>query len=243
MARPEDRTITITAVDGGTSDGWLWLPPAGAGPGILLIQEIFGVGPFLRAKAADLADLGYVVLAPDLFWRTERHVAHDHDEAGLQAAFSSVTTWGESVDDATKASDAVAALAALRATPEVGGRRAGVLGYCLGGRMAYELAVHGDPDTCVSYYGSGIGSRLDDAGRITCPVLFQYGSDDPYIPTTEVDAVRDAFADRDDVEVVVHDGAGHAFENFEAPMFHDAAAARSSWERTVAFLARTLPVG
>jgi carboxymethylenebutenolidase len=235
-----ERTESIDAGDGQRFDGWLFVPDQLRGPGVLLLQEIFGVGPFLRAKARDLADLGYVVLCPDVFWRTERGVAHDHDDAGLQAAFASMTRWAEQVDDETKAADLLAALAHLRSLPETAGQKCAVMGYCLGGRLAYEVAVAGDPEACVSYYGSGIGARLDDAHRITCPVLFHYGDADPFIPTEEADAVRAAFADRNDVEHHLHAGAGHAFENMEAAQFHDAGAAARSWELTTAFLGRTL---
>lgn len=235
-----ERTETVTVPDGGTYDGFLFVPDSGSGPGIVLIQEIFGVGPFMRAKATDLATLGYVVLCPDVFWRTERNVEHPHDDAGLQAAFGSMTRWAEEVPDETKAGDLLAALARLRSLPETDGHGCAVMGYCMGGRLAYEVAVHGEPDACVSYYGSGIGGRLDDAGQVTCRTLFHYGANDPFIPVDEVEAVQKAFADNPDVEVVVHDGASHAFENFEAPQSHDAEAAARSWELTTAFLAGVL---
>lgn len=241
---PSERIEQITTSDGATYDGWLWVPDAGAGPGVLLLQEIFGVGDFVRAKAAALAELGYVVLAPDVFWRTERHVAHAHDDAGLQAAFASMTRWSTEVDELTRIADLVSAFEHLRGLEEVGARAAGAMGYCLGGRLAYEIAVASQPDAAVCYYGSGIGSRVGDtAEQITCPLLFHYGSDDPYIPQDEVEAVAKAFAGRDDVVVHVHDGAGHAFENFEAPMFHHDAAATASWRLTTDFLARTLSLG
>lgn len=241
---PTERTEQITTSDGATYDSWVWVPERGAGPGVLLLQEIFGVGDFVRAKARDLASLGYVVLAPDVFWRTEPRVAHAHDDAGLQAAFASVSRWNEEVDELTRIGDLVSAFEHLRGLEEVGGRAAGAMGYCLGGRLAYEVAVASEPDAAVCYYGSGIAARLDDtATSVTCPVLFHYGSADPFIPNEEVEAVRRAFAGRADVEVHVHDGAGHAFENFEAAAFHDPAAATASWEATTEFLARTLAPG
>ena len=237
---PTERTETISTSDGATYDGWLFVPDRGAGPGILLLQEIFGVGPFLRAKANDLAALGYVVLCPDVFWRTERGVAHPHDEAGLAAAFESMTRWSEEVDDLTAVGDLVSAFEHLRGLEEVGARASGVMGYCLGGRLAYEVAVASQPDAAVCYYGSGIGSRLDHAADITCPVLFHYGGSDPYIPGEEASAVKEAFASRDDAEVHVHPGAGHAFENTEAAGFHDPDATAVAWPITTAFLAKHL---
>lgn len=234
---------TIAIADGATFDGWLWVPDAGAGPGVLLLQEIFGVGDFVRSKAVDLAALGYVVLAPDVFWRTEPHANHAHDPAGLEAAMASVTRWSTEVDPRTQIADLLSAFEHLRGLEEVGARAVGVMGYCLGGRLAYEVAVAGQADAAVCYYGSGIGSRVDEAGSITCPTLFHYGGSDPYIRDDEVDAVRRAFAGRNDVEVHVHEGAGHAFENQEAEMFHDPDATSRSWAITTDFLSRTLRLG
>lgn len=235
MAHDPTRTETVTAADGGAFDLWVWLPESGSGPGVLVLQEIFGVGDFIRERCASLAAEGFVAAAPDVFWRTERHVDHGHDEAGLEAAFASVTRWGAEVDDETKTSDLVASLDHLRDLDEVDGGVA-VMGYCLGGRLTYETAVAGEPDCAVSYYGSGIGERLDAADGITCPILFQYGGDDPYIPSSEIEAVRQAFAGRADARVEVEADAGHAFENHSASMFHQPDAAARSWPRTLAFL-------
>ena len=86
MADQTTRTETI-AVNDGSFEGHLALPPSNSGPGILLLQEIFGVNDFLTEKAADLAALGYVVLAPDVFWRLEPNIALPHDEESLGKAF------------------------------------------------------------------------------------------------------------------------------------------------------------
>lgn len=232
------RTDQITAPDGDRFDGFVVVPDTGTGPGILLLQEIFGVNEFLKSKADDLAALGYVVLCPDVFWRVERNVDLAHDEAGLGMAFEYMNKWS-SIDFAVTSGDLGAAFAHLRALPEVVGRCA-AMGYCLGGRLAYEIAVAHGPDTAVSYYGSGIASRLDLADQITCPILFHFGGSDPFIPNEEVDQIREVLGSRPDVEIHVEESAGHAFENFLAPQFHNADAAARSWAITVEFLSRTL---
>jgi carboxymethylenebutenolidase len=235
---PSTRTETVTAADGGTFAATV-VAPDGGGPGIVLLQEIFGVGEFMLAKAEALAEEGYVVLCPDVFWRVERNVVLAHDEASLQRAFGYVTRYNELPED-TRATDLVAALDHLRGLPDVGGRRVAAMGYCLGGTLAFMLAVRSDPDACVSYYGSGVADLLGGVDEVRCPVLFHYGGSDDYIPPTLVEQVRTAFSDRDDVDVHVHEGAGHAFENFAAPMFHDAAASERAWAITLEFLRRTL---
>jgi carboxymethylenebutenolidase len=233
------RNEAITAADGHEFDATVVLPDTGSGPGILLFQEIFGVNDFLLGKAADLAALGYVVLCPDVFSRIERNVSLPHDEASLQEAFGYMGRYMAEVDDATKVGDLVAALGRLRELGETTGRVA-AMGYCLGGFLAYRVAAAGDPDACVSYYGSGIVGHLDDAASITCPVCFHFGDADPFIPQEQVEQLQQAFAGRDDVEFHVHAGAGHAFENLLAPTFANPDAAARSWPITVAFLDRTL---
>lgn len=234
MADP--RTETVTVADG-SFDLFVWTPPSGRGPAVLVIQEIFGVGPYIRAVAERLADAGYVVGAPDVFWRFAPGWAATHDEAGLSASMEKV---GQ-LDPQQAIGDCVGALEALAALGEVDGRPA-VLGFCLGGTLAWGVAAAGDPSACVSYYGSGVPSMLDLVGAVSCPTLFHFGSDDPYIPGEGIDALNEAIAERDGFVLNVEQ-AGHAFDNHEAPMFHDEGAAGAAWAKTMAFLATHLPVG
>jgi carboxymethylenebutenolidase len=233
---PAVRTDSISVPDG-QFDGHIWLPDGGRGPGLLLLQEIFGVGKYLRAVGDRLADLGYVVLAPDLFWRIEPNVELEHDEDGLNRAMGYV----QQFDFEAGAGDLAAALAHLRTLPEVGGRPVGVIGFCFGGRLAYHLAAHADPAVAVSYYGSGIADAVGEVPNIGCPILFHFGDNDPYIPNDQVDRIRDACAGKPDAEVHVHQGAGHAFDNHEAGMFHQPDAAAAAWQITTDFLARHIP--
>ncbi|MGO9196883.1 MAG: dienelactone hydrolase family protein [Acidimicrobiales bacterium] len=239
MANETTRTETITVTDG-SFEGHLVVPISGSGPGVLLLQEIFGLSDFMTQKAADLAALGYVVLAPDVFWRIEPNVALAHDEDGLRQAFEYVGRYMAEVDTATKSADLVAALEHLKALPEVVGRKVAVMGYCLGGFLAYLTAAEGDPDTCVSYYGSGIADQLALANRITCPILFHFGGNDPYIPNEQVARITEAFSQRDDVTVRVEPDAGHAFENLHAPQFGVGEAAARSFAATDDWLAEHL---
>jgi carboxymethylenebutenolidase len=225
------RTERIQAPDGGTFDAHLAVPDSGSGPGVLVIQEIFGVNVYIKDRCAKLAELGYVALAPDAFWRIERNVALGHDE------LAKAMTYPGRYDGQQGIRDLAAALAHLRALPETTGK-AGVLGFCFGGTMAYLLACHADPDAVVSYYGSRIGSMLDQSASITCPLLFQYGGKDPYIPADEIAKVGE-LASRPNIEHHVYD-AGHAFDNEFSAMFHDPAARVQAWAVTTEFLARHL---
>ena len=130
-------------------DATIVVPDEGNGHGVVLYQEIFGVNEFLLAKAGSLAELGYVVLCPDVFWRVQPGVSLPHDEAALQEAFALAQRYGAEVADEDKVADLETAVAHLRSLPEVGGRGAGVLGFCLGGRLAYSVAARSGPDTAV----------------------------------------------------------------------------------------------
>src|SRR5205823_4748038 len=113
----------------------------------------------LKSRARDLAALGYVAVVPELYWRLGPGITTDEtSQAGLQDAFA----YFGKLDVARAADDAVAAFEYTRGMQETAGK-AGVLGFCLGGRLAYEVGVRSNPDVVVSYYGAGIAERLDDA--------------------------------------------------------------------------------
>jgi carboxymethylenebutenolidase len=229
------RVDTVTVVDG-SFDLHLWIPDRASGPGILLLQEIFGVGSYLRAVAERLVGRGYVVGAPDVFWRIQRNWAADHDEAGLNDSFAIVSKF----DPVTGVADCVAAFERLGQLPEVRGG-AGVLGFCLGGTLAYHVAVAAEPVVAVSYYGSSVAAGLDLAEQVHCPIQFHFGAHDPYIPIEQVRQIEQAMADRLDAEVHVQPDAGHAFDNHEAAMFHQPEAAAAAWALTLGFLEKHLP--
>jgi carboxymethylenebutenolidase len=233
------RSESVIIENAGEMPLHLWLPEAGRGPGILLLQEIFGVGSYIRAVGERLADAGYVVGAPEVFWRFAPGWEADHDEAGLAASFEQVGK----LDRELAIADCVAACEHLGEVPEVTGRP-GVLGFCLGGTLAFGVALAGDPAVCVSYYGSGVPELVDGDGHrldeVSCPTLFHFGRDDPYIPAQGVEALAAAIGSRPGFVLNV-EAAGHAFDNHDNPMFYDEAAARAAWSKTMAFLAEHLP--
>jgi carboxymethylenebutenolidase len=116
-----------------------------------------------------------------------------------------------------------------------------VIGFCLGGTLAWALAAAVEPSCCVSYYGSGVPSMLDMIDSVTCPTLFHFGNLDAWIPGEGVEAIGAAIAGRAGFALNVED-AGHAFDNHESEMFHNEAAARAAWSKTMAFLTMYLPV-
>jgi carboxymethylenebutenolidase len=231
----QERVETV-AVDGGSFSLDVWVPDGGSGPGLLLIQEIFGVSDYIRAVAADLAGLGYVAGSPDLFWRLKPGHRAPHDQQGLAESLELAGRF----DAQQGVADAIAAMARLAALPEVTGGT-GLIGFCLGGSIVYFMAAQTEPGTVVSYYGSAVPDNLAVLEHITAPLQFHFGGSDSYIPRDQVRRVEEAVAGRPNVEMWVEEEAGHAFHNRMAPMFYQREPAERAWQRTVDFLRRTLP--
>ncbi len=232
----QTRTERIAAHDGAGFDGYLWLPSEPNGAGIVLFQEIFGVARYIRDVAERTARLGFAVLVPDLYWRIERGVALGGSEEHLATAMSYAGRFDW--EDGLK--DCGAALGHLRALPEVTGA-AGVLGFCFGGTLAYLVAATYRPDFAVSYYGSGIPDALDRLDDITCPLLMHFGGSDQYTSRDRVSEVEGAVAGRPNIELHVHEAAGHAFDNHEAEMFHNPQASEDSRRVSTEFLLNQAP--
>ncbi len=231
------RTETVTTLDGRTFTAHCAVPDQ-PGPGILLLQEIFGVNDNMRGLADRLAREGYVVLVPDVFWRIQPGFERN-DESALQECMAMV---GQ-LDWATVPDDISATHRHLLSLPECTGT-VGAVGFCLGGSLTFLAAAKSRVDgkgidAAVSYYGSGNNGLLPMLDEVGCPVLFHYGDRDPYIPIESIDEVERAVAGRPGMRVERYD-AGHAFSNWDAPSMYDQAAAESAWTTTTGFLAEHL---
>jgi carboxymethylenebutenolidase len=227
------RYETIVTPDGASFGAFCAVPEGGSGPGILLFQEIFGINDNMRGLAEKLAQQGYVVLVPDMFWRIEPRFERK-DESGLGDAFAIV----QQFDFAAAVGDIQCTHAHLLSMGECSGK-VGAVGFCLGGALAFAAAtlsrVDGrGPDAAVCYYGSGINDLLGHVDALECPCLFHYGSNDAYIPAENIAEVEEAVAGRPGVAFHRYD-AGHAFSNWDAPSMYDEAAADEAWSRTLAF--------
>lgn len=248
MAVCHDRTMTEASRpvrterverDDGAMDLHLWLPHGADSqhpvPGVVLVHEIFGVGEYIVDVAGRLAGKGYAVATPDVFWRFAPGWAASHDAEGMAASLQQV----QQLDVPKAIGDCAAALDALAAQPEVRGRP-GVIGFCLGGTLAFGTAIEAEPSVCVSYYGSGVAGMLDRLDSVTCPTLFHFGARDDYIPGDDVAAAAAAIEGHDGFVLNV-ENAGHAFDNHRAETFYVKDAAEPAWAKTLAFLATHLP--
>ncbi|HEY9719858.1 MAG TPA: dienelactone hydrolase family protein [Trichormus sp.] len=208
-------STTIEIKSGSGFTGYLALPPeASKAPGIILIQEIFGVNSHIRQVADLYAAAGYVVLAPDVFWRVQPHVelgyTHDDMQRGMELVQKS--------DNEQLVSDLVDAVHVLKTHPQCAGRVAAV-GYCMGGYLSYRLATKDAVDAAVCYYGGRIDQALDEAKNLHCPIMMHFGEKDSHIPAESVAKIRDALKGKGHVEIYVYQGADHGFNCDQRPSY------------------------
>jgi len=213
-------TTTIASHDGQEFEAYLALPPTGSGPGLIIVQEIWGVNAHIRAVADQYALDGYVVLAPDVFWRQKRGVDLAYDEAGTQEARSHMMA----LDAPNAIADLVSTAKALRNRSEVTGQ-IGAIGFCMGGRLAYQLAATNAVDAAVCYYGGGIQNHVNLAPSISGPILFHYAQLDSHISLGDVDTVKQAFDSRSSAEFHIYEGASHGFNCWGRPLYNQRASA------------------
>lgn len=228
--------IEIETLDGEARFGAWLAEPEGAPKGaIIVIQEIFGVNEGIRRKCARWAELGYLAIAPDLFWRLEPGVELDPD---IEPEFKRALDLMGRFDQDQGIADIEAAIRAARGRLPDGGK-VGCVGYCLGGRLAFMTAARTDVDASVGYYAVGVDGLLREKHAIANPLMLHIAGDDGFVPP-EVQAKMHEGLD-DHPRVTLHDypGEDHGFAA-EMGKRRSEQAARLADERTEAFFAEHL---
>ena len=198
--------ITLKNSDG-TFGGYLAAPSSGRGPGIVVIQEIFGINEFVREMCDYHAARGRFALAPDLFWRLEPGVQlTDKSKEHWDKAFSLMKRF-----DADKGiGDIQTAITHLRTIPGCSGK-VGAVGYCLGGRLAYLTATRTDVDASVGYYGLYIQNSLDEAKNIRKPLMLHIAGKDQFVPPEAQKQIIDGLKGNPLVTIHAYPEMDHAF--------------------------------
>lgn len=192
----------LDAIDG---SGSFAAYEAGSGKaGIVVIQEIFGINPGIRAMVENWAALGYHAIAPDLFWRQDHRIELDAD---VPEEFQRALGHMERFEGMKAVADIEAAIKMLRSK---GCSKVGVIGYCLGGFLAYLCATRTDSDASIGYYGVSIDTRLDERNAIGKPLLLHIATRDGFVPAAAQAAVHAALDDNRHVTIYDYD-ADHAF--------------------------------
>lgn len=219
------KDIDVSARVGGRFSCYLASPEAPNGAVIVLLQEIFGVTDNIRRTADMFARRGYTVIAPDLFWRQQPGVQlNPTGEEDRERAMALM----QGLDEVLAVEDCLAA--ADHARTMIGKpAKTGVVGYCLGGKIAYRLAGHTGIDAAVSYYGVAIHTILDLAPTLRVPILLNIGAADQLCPPAAQRAILNALPDAPSGGAAhIHPGVGHAFARLDGADFNAKAAARAN---------------
>ncbi len=222
-------------VPDGAFNAYVARPAAVPAPAVVVLQEIFGVNADLRATCDELAEAGFIALAPDLFWR---------NAPGLDLNSWSEADWKQGLALYNKYNldrgvhDVIATIAAAR-TIEGGTGKVGVMGFCLGGLLTFLTAARGAPDAAVAYYGGGTDQHLGEANTLSVPLLMHLGEEDEYISKEAQGKIKAALGGKPNVEILSYPGCAHAFARHTGAHYDEAAANRAN-TRTRSFFAQHL---
>ncbi|KQC39447.1 dienelactone hydrolase family protein [Frankia sp. ACN1ag] len=235
-----EETVVLPTADG-PAPATLAEPDGPARGGVVVLHEAFGLTEHVRGLCGRFARAGWRAIAPDLFHRVGSPV-FDYDD------IASAVKVVEDLDGTDLLDDVDAALAVL-AEEGTALDRCAVVGFCLGGSIAFQAAVARPFGAAVTFYGGGIRTRrfgepspLEIAGRLQAPWLGLYGDQDPSIPLEDVEALRAAAAEAPvPTEIIRYPEAGHGFHNDARPASHHPASARDGWSRTLTWFDSHLP--
>ena len=220
------KDIKLTASDNFQLGGYRAEPTTAPKAAIVVIQEIFGVNHHIRAVCDRLAAEGYVAIAPSIFDRIEPNFTSGYspDEIAVARKFVANPDWTAMLRDTQAAIDAV---------KEVG--PVGIIGFCLGGSVAYAAATKlSGLSAAVGYYAGAVVRFADDKPKV--PTQLHFGEKDAGIPLSDVEIIR---AKRPEVEIHIYPGAQHGFHCDERASY-DKASADLAWPRSLSFFAKHL---
>ena len=224
-------SISIQGPDG-TFNAYLAMPASGSGPGLVVIQEIFGVNQVMRELCDGYAAQGYIAVCPDLFWRIEPDVQlTDKSEEEWNKAFELMNKFLPSFEKGV--ADLVATMNAARGMDGCTGK-VGCVGYCLGGSLTYSMACTSDTDASVGFYPVQIDDHLPYADNISNPAMFHIAQNDGFCPPESQAKIAEAFARNDRITLHTYAGVDHAFAREGGQNFNEAAAKLAN-QRTADF--------
>jgi len=220
--------VKLRAADGFELDAYVARPAGTPVAGLVVVQEAFGVNRHIREVTDEWARDGFLAVAPALFDRVERGVELGYGEEDLKKGMAMIQkgTPDERVMDVAAAMD--------YARQETG-KKVGVIGYCLGGSMAWLAATRLNPDAAVGYYGSQIPKYGGE--ELHAPVMLHFGAEDTHIPKSEIDAK--VAAAHPEVPIYWYAGAGHGFNTTDRASYNPAAA-KLARERSLEFFREKL---
>jgi carboxymethylenebutenolidase len=226
--------ITVEGRDGAFA-AYIARPKTSPAPAVVVLQELFGVNADIRKSCDELAEQGFIAVAPDLFWR---------QEPGVDLSVTSEADWQHGLrlygayDRDAGAKDVKDTVNAVRNLPECNGRVA-VLGYCLGALMVFLTAVRYDVDAAVAYHGGDTEKYLGEIDGLHAPMLMHLAEEDEFISKTAQAEIKAALAKKPSATVYSYPGQNHAFSRHGGAHYNAAAAALANG-RTSEFLHQQL---
>jgi carboxymethylenebutenolidase len=214
----------------GTFNAYVAGPVKTPAPAVVVIQEIFGVNSGIRKIADDLAKQGFIAVCPDLFWRFE---------PGLQLSDHKESDWKKGLDFYSRydfdigVKDIAATIAAARTLPGSNGK-VGIMGFCLGGLMAFLTATRIDLDAAVEYYGGETQRYVSEGKKIKKPFLMHLAGEDEFMDNASQATINKELADNPHIKIHTYPGRNHAFARPNGDHY-DSKDAEKANARTVAF--------
>ena len=227
--------IQIKSLEGKEFSAYCAMPSAGTGPGMIVIQEIFGVNAVMRQICDGYAAKGYITVCPDLFWR---------QQPGIQISDKTPAEWDRAMElykgfnAEAGVRDLLSTLAHVRNIKGCSGK-VGSVGYCLGGKMAYLMDSRSDVDAAVSYYGVGLDQMLDEIHDIRMPLMLHIAALDKFVPEPVRKKILTSIAKNPVITAYVYEGVDHAFARLGGQNYNKEAADLAN-QRTDAFFAKNL---
>ncbi|MFZ0314275.1 MAG: dienelactone hydrolase family protein [Candidatus Korobacteraceae bacterium] len=232
MPAIQSNYVELAVADGSTMRAWYTRPVKQAGhAGLMLFQEAFGVNAHIRSVADRFAEVGYVVIAPELYHRSAPEFEGKYEDTAAGIALARQLKPEELEQDVRATYDF------LRQTAE---DQIACVGYCMGGRVSFVANVTVPVKAAVSYYGGGLADMIGRASDCTGPMLFFWGEQDQHIPAEQRQKVVEGMREskHQSVQVTFSD-AGHAFFNDQRPSYNPAAA-KLAWDMTLSFFEQNL---
>lgn len=227
-------TLTIHSADGDFR-AYVVRPEAQMAPAVVVLHEIFGVNTDMRMWCDELAAKGFLAICPDLFWRQEPGVElNTWSDAEWKRGLALYSAY----DRDAGVRDVVATVEAARQMSGASGKVA-IMGFCLGGLLAFLTAARGTVDASVAYHGGDTESYLGEAPAIQDPMLMHLAEEDEFISKEAQARIKAALAGKDNVQIYSYPGCNHAFARHTG-LHYDAAAAALANGRTWTFLADRL---
>ena len=226
--------VRIPARDGGEFEAWLAAPESGPGPGLILLGEIYNANHWVRSVADRYAAAGYVVLAPDLYWRQEPGQYLPYTPEAQQRG----RALGAAMDLPLFLEDLHACAEWLRQRADCTGH-IGTVGFCLGGKLVWLGLSHHVVDAGVAYYAVQLAEHLDEAKTIERPLMMHFGSLDYRVPPDLYERIRGSLVGKPNTHTYWYEGADHGFARDGYPPYHPEAAALAG-QRTLDFLRQHL---